>query len=229
MIIIVDQNEKDTNPEVVASIKRHFTNVIVTNLPHHEHGGTRVTAGDVNLPLDDGNLLAIERKTPTDFVQSIFSGHLFDQVEIMAQHAKYSAVIVTGRFTYTEKSDIVRIDDNREYPKWKGAAVRGAITTLQYSACPVIFCPPNKYCQMIFEVFNTVNKQDARQTVKKNRIITFPPVDNRVEFIAQLPGTGFELSLILLLLCKFLMQSDFFALLLCCSCCFDLFPAICSR
>lgn len=182
MILIVDTNEKATNKKVVKELEKCFSQVIVTTL----------IAGDVNVPLDDGSLLAIERKTPNDFLASIADGRIFEQVERMAQNAKYSAIIVTGYFTYGEKNDMVYIDG--EQTNWKGPAVRSTMSLIQYSGCALIFCPPTRYPSQIAELYNTVNKPDERRGIKKHRIITFPPVDERVEFIAQLPTIGLKLS-----------------------------------
>lgn len=192
MILIVDKNEKDTNPKVVKLLEKCFSQVVIANLPHHEYGGIAVTAGDINIPLDDGSILAIERKTPQDFLNSIPNRHIFNQVEIMAQNAKYSAVIVTGYFTYGEKNDMVYIDG--EKTNWKGVSVRSAMSLIQYSGCALIFCPPARYPDQIAELYNTVNKPDERQGISKHRIITFPPVDDRIEFLAQLPGIGIKLA-----------------------------------
>jgi ERCC4-type nuclease len=180
MIIIVDQNEKATNPKIVSNLEKYFSKIIIANL----------NAGDVNIPLDDGSVLAIERKAPHDFLSSIADGRIFEQVESMALHAKYSAFIVTGSFTYRDKSDMCCIDG--QDTNWKGASVRSTMNVIQYSGCPVIFCPENKYPEMIAEIYNTVNKPDERRAIRKNRIITFPPIDERIQFLAQFPGIGLK-------------------------------------
>lgn len=197
MLLIIDENEQTNNPEIVLFIKRSFSNVIVTSLPHREHGGIKVTAGDINIPLDDGSILAIERKTPEDFLSSIASRHIFHQVEVMANNAKFSAIIVTGAFTYGKRDDMCYIrfsdtDEGRTETNWSGVSVRAAIASIQYSGCPVIFCPPSRYCQTISELYTLVNKPSEHQSIKKNRIITFPPVDERVEYLAQFPGIGLK-------------------------------------
>lgn len=193
MIIIVDQNEKDTNPDVVKKLEKNFSKVIVANLPHHEYGGIKVTSGDINIPLDDGNLLAIERKTPNDFLQSIPNRHIFNQVEVMAKNAKYSAVVITGKYLFG-RDGYVYINEGGKDNKtdWKGVSVRAVMTAIQYSGCPVIQCPPDEFCTVISEVYNLVNKPSEHQAIVKNRIITFPPVDERVQFLAQLPGIGLK-------------------------------------
>lgn len=192
MILILDKNEVDVNKEVLSNLKKHFTNVVIANLPHHEYGGISVTAGDINIPLDDGSILSIERKTPSDFLGSIPNRHIFNQVEVMAQHAKYSAIIVTGHFSYTHKTDMVKADNI--LTEWNGKSVRAVINAIQFSGCPIVFCPADEYCNMIVEIYNLVNKNDKHQGVIKNRIITFPPVDARVEFLAQLPGVGLVMA-----------------------------------
>lgn len=197
MLLIVDTNEKSSSPKVFQQLQRHFSNIVVTDLPHREYGGTSLTAGDINIPLDDGNILAIERKTPTDFLNSIPNRHIFNQIEVMAQHAKYSAVIITGTIGYMEKTDIVTADGERTDTRgkgWSGRSVRSALNVIQYSGCPIQFCPPNRYCEMIEEIYSTVNKPDKHQGVDKRRVITFPPVDERVEYLCHLPGVDLTLA-----------------------------------
>lgn len=221
MLLIVDKSEESSNPKIVKMLRNNFSQVIVTNLPHRTHGDTTVTAGDINIPLDDGSILAIERKTPSDFLNSIPNRHIFDQVEVMANNSKYSAIIVTGSFSYKNKTDEVVIvnknkmqivlkliqngsfDEAKELlveieregkTNWKGISVRAAIHAIEYSGCPVIFCPENEFCNQISELYQLVNKSDKHQGVTKNRIITFPPIDSRVEFLAQLPGVGMKLA-----------------------------------
>lgn len=196
MLLIVDTNEKSTNPKVYQQLVKHFSNVVVANLPHKEYGGTSVTAGDINIPLDDGNLLAIERKTPTDFLGSIANRHIFNQVEVMAQNAKYSIIVITGTFTYGQKDDMTYIlkGNEKEITNWSGRSVRGALNTIQWSGCPIQFCPPERFSVTIEEIYSTVNKPDKHQGIDKRRVITFPPVDDRVEYLCHLPGIDLTLA-----------------------------------
>lgn len=195
MLLLVDKSEQ-SNPRIIKALQKNFSQVIITNLPHREYGGTDVTAGDINIPLNDGTIFAIERKTPEDFLNSISNRHIFNQVEVMAANAKYSVVIVTGGFTYGKTDDMTYIkkDDKKDATKWPGASVRSVIAQIQYSGCPIIFCPEDFFCQMVAEQYNIVNKPDERQGVYKRRIITFPPVDERVEYLAQIPGVGLKLA-----------------------------------
>jgi ERCC4-type nuclease len=199
MLLIVDKSEESSAPKVVNALRKNFSKVIVTNLPHRIYGGTSITAGDINIPLDDGSILAIERKTPDDFLGSISKRHIFNQVEVMAQNAKYSAVIITGFIQYNVKLNktFIRSEDGKELEKtnWDAHSVQSVLDEIQFSGCPVIFCPVSEYSDQIARLYGLVNKgNDARQSITKNRIITFPPIDERVEFLAQLPGVGMKLA-----------------------------------
>jgi ERCC4-type nuclease len=195
MMLIIDKSEQASNPKVVEQLQKNFSQTIIANLPHHNYGGTNITSGDINIPLDDGSLLAIERKTPEDFLGSIKDRHIFNQVEVMAANAKYSAIVVTGKFFYG-KDDIVYIEkgDKKAQTNWTGNSVRAVIYAIQFSGCPVIFCPASEYSNTIAAIYNLVNQSDRHQGVVKNRVITFPPVDARVENLAQLPGISLTLA-----------------------------------
>ena len=191
MILIIDKNQQSTNPEVVEKLQEFFgqANVIVTNLPHREFGNISVTAGDINIPLDDGSVLAIERKTPMDFLNSIRDRHIFNQVEVMAQHAKYSAIIITGKLTFSPDDKVMA---DREETNWGGSSIRATLDLIQYSGCALRLCPPAEYPYAIREIYNVVNKSSNHQGVFKNRIVTFPPTDERVQMLCQFPGVGIE-------------------------------------
>jgi ERCC4-type nuclease len=178
MIIIVDKNEEATSKSTVDSLRKHFSHVRVGNLK----------AGDINIPLDDGCLLAIERKAPHDFLASIADRRIFEQAESMAVIAKYSAFIVTGKFIYHEKTDDVWVDGRKT--NWRGTSVRSVITLLQYSGCALIFCPVKEYARQVEELYSTVNKPEMRKGLKQRRIVTWPPVDERVNMLASIAGIG---------------------------------------
>lgn len=186
--IIVDKSEKSSAPHIVESLSKYFK-VISANLPHRIYGNKKITAGDINIPLDDGTVLAIERKTGSDLLNSIKERHILNQVEVMHTHAKWCAVIVTGKISYSP-NDMV-IVDKRE-TEWGGASVRALLDTIQFSGCAVRFCPETEYPLMVREIYDLASKPDKHRGLVKNRIITFPPVDERVQFLAQLPGIGLE-------------------------------------
>jgi hypothetical protein len=173
MFIIVDSNELATSPDTIDRLKHTFPGLIVGKLDY----------GDINVILDDGTILAIERKQIFDFLGSIGDGRLFDQAERMAK-AKYSAIIVQGTLGYTADDMAVA---NKEKTNWHGASVRGAMYAVQYSGCPVIFCQEDWYPKIVEGLIEFVSKPDQHWQRKYRRIITFPPLDDRVEILASMP------------------------------------------
>jgi hypothetical protein len=45
---------------------------------------------------------------------------------------------------------------------------------------------------MVKEIYDVVNKPSEHKGIVKNRIVTFPPIDERIQFLAQLPSVGLE-------------------------------------
>lgn len=189
MIIVVDKSEQDTSPSTIENLKHTFPNLLIANLPHRQHGNTKVTAGDINIPLDDGNVLAIERKTVSDFLGSIPNRHVMNQIEVMHSHAKFVALIITGKLRYSV-TDMV-MDDRRE-TNWNGKDVRSLLRKIQLSPAIVEYCPEHEYANMVMEIYKTVTNIDNLPKIYKNRLVTFPPLDDRIQNIAQLPGVGID-------------------------------------
>ena len=195
MIIVVDKSEQDTSPSTIENLKHTFPNLLIANLPHRQHGNTKVTAGDINIPLDDGNVLAIERKTVSDLLGSIPNRHVMNQIEVMHSHAKFVALIITGKLRYSV-TDMV-MDDKRT-TEWNGRDVRSLLRKIQLSPAIVEFCPEHEYANMVMEIYKTVTNIDNLPKTYKNRIVTFPPVDERVQFLAQLPSVSLVRAMSLL-------------------------------
>lgn len=178
MIVVVDTNEAATNPKTIEQLRKHFSNVVLANI-----------CCDVQIPLSDGSVLAIERKAPSDFLASLNDGRLKQQVEAMHKIAKFVAVVITGRFEYGGNG-FVKIED--EKTNWKSTSIRGMLRALQWSGTAVEFCPSSFYAQMIEELYTTCNNEDHRQGLQKHRVITFPPLDDRLQILGQFSGVGIE-------------------------------------
>lgn len=189
MIIVVDKSEQDTSPNTVESLKNIFPNLLIANLPHRQHGNTKVTAGDINIPLDDGNILAIERKTVSDFLGSIPNRHIMNQIEVMHNNAKYVCLLITGKLSYSPTDMVVA--DRRE-TEWHGKDIRSLLRKIQLTPAIVEYCPEHEYANMVMEIYQTITKNDNLPKTYKNRIVTFPPVDERVQFLAQLPSVSLD-------------------------------------
>jgi len=180
MIIIVDTNEESTAPRIVDDLKSYYgKSIVIANL----------NAGDINIPLDDGSVLGIDRKEAHDFLASIADRRVFNVIERMFAYCKYVAIVITGKITYDE-NDMVKVDG--KVTNWNGASIRATLRVIQLSGCVLEYCPVDKYPQIIEEMYKTVNKPDERQGLKRRRIVTFPPLDTRVETLALFPGVGLK-------------------------------------
>lgn len=189
MIVIVDINEQATNPEMVDQLRIVAPNLSLGN----------VSAGDVNIILEGGDILAIERKNAGDFLASIGDGRVFRQVEDMAEAAKFYAIILVGHLSF-DKDDMAVVGNR--VTGWKGVSVRGAIHAIEFSGCPIVFCSKEKYAQTVMEIVNFVSRPEKHwQMLGHRRVVTFPPVDLRTEIIGAFPGVGIKRAEALLEFC----------------------------
>lgn len=179
MIVIADSNEQATSHRTLKELKSVFGNLIISNLK----------AGDVNVVLDDGTILAIERKEIFDFLSSIADGRVFKQVEQMANFAKYYAIIIEGMLQINYETDMVIA--NKEITKWKGSSVRAALFSIMWSGCPVSFCPKGLYAETVEEMVELVSKEDEHLQKKHHRIVTFPPISTEQDILMAFPNVGF--------------------------------------
>jgi len=185
MIIIVDINEStaDKNSRAekekyVKLLQKSFSNVISAN-----------TKIDVQVRLGNGENLAIERKNPFDFLASIADGRLERQIEYMHSKAKFVAVIVTGKLNWA--NEYVYADE--EKTNWKSVSVRGMVRTIMLSGTMIDYCPPSRYAEQINEIIQTCSRDHGRMFIKR-RIVTFPPLDERVQILANFPGISVTLA-----------------------------------
>ncbi len=174
-LLIVDSNEAATNAGVVRSLERHFgsANVKISKL----------TAGDISIPLNTG-LLLIERKTPGDLLGSIGDGRVFEQVERMAMLARFSAVVIHGSLIFHEDGVIA----NGRRTKWNSMSVQHSMWAMQWAGSAVVVVPEGAYPQTVEALIHLAEKPKRR--AKRERAITFPPMDPRVEFMCGIPGLG---------------------------------------
>lgn len=180
MLIMIDSNEEATNSATVEYLRKYFPELQVTKLEF----------GDINIVLENGALLSIERKKVGDFLGSIADGRIFRQVERMATGAKYYAIIAVGDMSF-DTDDMVVVDGRTT--GWRGVSVRGAIYALQWSGCPIAWTNTHGLPFVINEMIQFCEKPDKHwQTLGHKRIVTFPPVDPRVELISAFPNIGLK-------------------------------------
>lgn len=179
MIVIVDSNEQATSRRTMKEIEKVFPKFMVSKL----------ASGDINVILDDGSILAVERKEIHDFLGSIADGRVFKQVENMASSAKYYAIVIEGSLQINYDSDMVVADG--EITNWKGASVRAALFSIMWSGCPVSFAPKGCYAETVEEMVKIVSKNDEHFQKQHRRIITFPPIEIEQDILMAFPNIGF--------------------------------------
>lgn len=96
---------------------------------------TQLPAGDVWLQCEDSALVIIERKTASDFLESIKDGRLFNQVSEMLKISQWSYVAIENEYVL-DKSGTVYVDSK---PRgWTISAIEGAKLSIQELGCGVI-------------------------------------------------------------------------------------------
>ncbi|MEO6564823.1 MAG: ERCC4 domain-containing protein [Casimicrobiaceae bacterium] len=206
MFIIVDQNEGIDRNRIKGGIKEKKTlanSRAMARLKGYfgEIEFAELACGDINIILDDGKLLAIERKRPNDFLGGIASGRIFRQVENMAKNAAWSCILLEGIFSF-DKEDMAVVpvyspDDGKiirwEKTEWKGASVRGAMYAIQWSGCPIIMVDPVTLPKVVHDIALFCSKPaEHAQSLGRKRIVSFPPISLPEEIVSALPGVGLK-------------------------------------
>lgn len=93
-------------------------------------------AGDLLVTCDDGTLLAIERKTPDDLLNSIRDDRLWSQLVGIKALSRWAYLLITGELRLG--SDDKVWTDNRA-TGWSWAAVQGALLQAQEIGVFVVF------------------------------------------------------------------------------------------
>lgn len=155
---------------------------------------SRLPSGDVWLTCADGGLVVAERKAPGDLVQSIVSERLRAQVAGCLGLSPWTYLLVTGPLVPGEDG----------YAWWDGRASRfrwealqGALADVQQLGACVLTCQGDA------DVAPTLLRL-ARRSREAVRLVPPRPaerVDERVAFLASLPGIGLEKAQALLAYC----------------------------
>ena len=147
---------------------------------------TALDAGDLMATCDDNAILLVERKTPSDLLNTIRDKRLFPQCEGMCKVSPWSYLVITG-LLYRDREGHVTVS-GAGHTGWNFDAVQGALLTCQEMGTGVVYCGSD---------------QDYEQTVirlgNRNRgtVCIKPPRDAYLlksgeAALAALPGIGVE-------------------------------------
>lgn len=147
---------------------------------------TKLQYGDVLATTDTGDMVAVERKTPSDLLNSIKDKHIFKQCAGMRQQTPWAYLVVTGALTATHDGKVIA--DNR-VTGWNWNAVQGALLDIQDLGVKVIYCTSNS------EYEPTVIRLCNRE--RRHEKIIEPTVQPRIMspgevMLCALPGIGHE-------------------------------------
>lgn len=179
MLILADSNEQGTSPQTIENMREVFPQLQTISL----------VFGDYNVIMDNGDILAIERKEASDFLASIGDGRLFRQVEEMANEAKWYCVVQVGSISFRQGLAYV----NGEETNWKESSVQGAKWAIGWSGCPIIETTSKNFPYTVANIINFCSKPDIHwQGLGHKRIVTFPPIDLPTEILSAFPGVGLK-------------------------------------
>lgn len=152
----------------------------------------QLEAGDLWASTDDGEMLVIERKSPSDLLGSIKDGRLLNQCAAMRDKSKWAYVVVTGALAHTLDGHI--ITDNRT-TGWRFDDVAGALLTVQELGVGVIHCQSDSHYE---QTVMRLAKRDRKATKPIEPRTQAHILTEQEKILMALPGIGLERAGLLL-------------------------------
>lgn len=173
--VMVDSNEIATAPWID---KLTFGGVprLVTKLEH----------GDIMATTDTNDVICIERKTPSDLLNSIRDKHIFKQCAGMRAQTPWAYLVVTGPPQATKDGKVIADD---RVTGWNWNSMQGALLEIQDLGVKIAYCTSNK------EYEATVVRLCNRE--RSDTKIIEPTIQSRVmspgeAILCSLPGIAWE-------------------------------------
>lgn len=147
-------------------------------------------AGDLLMATDDAAMLCIERKTPSDLLNTIREGRLLPQVARMRETSRWAYLVVGGEMVRSPNGKVCTQNGHTMVETgWGWDAVQGALLTVQELGVSVVHCGEGTA-----QYEAAVMRLAARE---RGTVIVPPPRQPQVlspgqAAIAALPGIGLE-------------------------------------
>jgi ERCC4-type nuclease len=159
--------------------------------------------GDAKVICADGVVLNVERKTPSDFLNSIPNDHIFDQVARMMQERRESGalpfLVITGEIMRNPSTGNCIIPGSKHGEGWNWNAIQGALLSIQEAGVPVIFCAGDlDYAACLDRL---AKRNHSHMIINPTREIMALTPEERV--LCGLDGIGPELATAILDRCTF--------------------------
>lgn len=152
----------------------------------------QLETGDLWASTDDGEMLIIERKTPSDLLGSIKDGRLFQQVAAMRAKSKWAYVMVTGALAHSLDGHV--ITENRT-TGWRWDDVQGALLTIQELGVSLIHCQSDSHYE---EAVVRLARRDRKKVKAIEPRVTPHVLTDAEKVLISLPGIGIERAGLLL-------------------------------
>ena len=98
---------------------------------------TPLECGDLWATCADGELLVIERKTPSDLLASIGDNRLLMQAKTMRERSQWAYIVITGWLAPTHDNKTLA---NNRLTGWNWNSVQGALLSVQEMGVSVLYC-----------------------------------------------------------------------------------------
>lgn len=147
---------------------------------------TLLEYGDIFATVDDGTLLAVERKTTSDFLGSLDDGRLWAQLAGIRAQTPWAYLVICGHLEPAPNGNTLT---NRGETKWPWVSVQGALLKAQELGVFVVQCASDQ------DFESTVIRLSARS--HNETVIITPPKAPRLlndgeKVLLSLPGIGEE-------------------------------------
>lgn len=147
---------------------------------------TALDYGDLWLTTGDGEMLCVERKTPTDLLGSIKDNRLFSQCAGMRQRTPWAYLIVTGLLRATRDGKVIA---DERVTGWEWNSVAGALLTCQEMGVGVVHTTNESEYEAA--VLRLANRKRGEEYIIQSKM------DSRVmshaeQVLTSLPGIGWQ-------------------------------------
>jgi ERCC4-type nuclease len=147
---------------------------------------TALPAGDVMATCDDDQILLIERKTPTDLLNTLRQMRLFPQCQQMTEITPWSYLVITDTL-YRDRQGYLTTK-GRGHTGWNFDSVQGALLTCQEMGVSVVTCGGNADFEQC--VIRLCNRDRGTVRIKPPREAYM--LRDGEAALAALPGIGPE-------------------------------------
>lgn len=147
---------------------------------------TALEFGDLWATTDDGAMVCVERKTPTDLLGSIKDNRLFSQCAGMRQKTPWAYLIVTGVLRATRDGKVIA---DERITGWAWDSVAGALLTCQELGVGVVHTTTEgEYEAAVLRLASRKHGEEY---------IVSPKMDSRAmshaeQVLTSLPGVGWQ-------------------------------------